>query len=181
MPVDRRTAENFFQRKLPGAERIDGARHVGYRIISSEGIVLLPVLTVSRGASGGDLDTRNVKGLADDMGLSLEGFTHGCKCRLTADVVAFCAAVRVVLHCAMLHNLDKIAFNIDMIRSAERVTKSWLSSIETGKNRRLTGQERKELQRSARRLMEVGEGDHFTEIVGFLNAYIKNRFNLDVT
>jgi hypothetical protein len=177
MPVDRRSAERFFERKLAGAHRIDGKRHPGYRIQTAKGTVLLPVLTISRGASGEDLSDRNAKGLADDLGLSLDGFLEACECRLSIDVVTFCAAVRVTVSCHEQHQLDGISFNADIIESVSRAVGAWLKIVPARKNSKLTTREVKELQRARARLPAPATVSPVNKLIAVIHAYaVARRF-----
>src|SRR3954467_6369004 len=129
MPIQRWNAERFFYRKLAGASRVEGKRHPGYRIQTADGKVLLAVLTISRGASGDDLTDRNAKGLADDLGLSLDGFLEACECKLAVDVVTFCAAVKVISSCNEQHQLDSISFDSTTIEAVGKSLAAWLKIV----------------------------------------------------
>lgn len=166
----------FFARKLPGAQPAGGARHMAYRIVSRDGMVLLPNLTISRGSGGEDLDFRNIKGLADDMGLSLEGFVQACKCRVGYRIVAFCVACRVVGHAATMHFLDKISYDESMIALITEALTKWLDGLRAGKAVKLSKRESKEIARSMQRMRENEGIAAFPVITDFLTSYADTEF-----
>jgi hypothetical protein len=177
MPISRRGVAGFFDKKLAGAEQVRGRRHTGYRIATDRGVLLLPLLTVSRGSGGDDIDAKNAKGLADNMGLSLEGFIEGCRCTLRADVVTFCAAVRVVLHCNEMYRLDGITYNIDWIRSISNVVQRWLEVTQRPSAIKPTDSESREISRAIRRLTSPElNTEPFKPIADHLVSISERRF-----
>jgi hypothetical protein len=177
MPIDRRNAERFFDRKLAGASRVEGKRHQGYRIQTADGRVLLPVLTISRGASGDDLTDRNAKGLADDLGLSLDGFLEACECKLAVDVVTFCAAVKVINSCHEQHQLDSISFDSTTIDSVRKSVVAWLKIVPVREQNKFSKRELKELDRARSRLPRPGPNSPVRALVAVVEAYAAERFS----
>jgi len=172
--MKRKTADEFFRKKLPGAEKYEGARHTAYKICDANGRVLLGNLTFSRGAAGEDLSLRNLKGLAEDLGLSLEGLIEASSCRIRATVVAICAAARVIETAREMHELDPNAFDRPMVVALEKALEAWLGGIEREKGK-LSGRESKELHRGLSRLRDASRDGLFTSMSMKLGQYADDR------
>jgi hypothetical protein len=130
---------------------------------------------MSRGASGDDLSDRNAKGLADDLGLSLDGFLEACECRLCPEIVTFCAGVRVVASCHEQHELDSIAFDATMIESIGRSLAAWFNMVPVRKNTKLSARERKEFARAKGRLPNPRGSSPIGSLVSILTLFSSGR------
>jgi hypothetical protein len=97
----------FFKSKL-GCEAVEGGRHTIFRLRLKDSRVALPHLTVERGS--GDLTLRNLKGLADDLGLSLRGIEEGIRCPLRRHCIVLCNLARFVGLVLDYHIDDKVVY-----------------------------------------------------------------------
>lgn len=176
MPVDRKTTHQFFDRKLTGARRVEGKRHVGYLIEARDGRVLLPSLTISRGPSGEDITERNLKGLSDDLGMSLAGFVEACECRIGPDVVVYCAAVQVATQYGLQYELDRVAFDDGFLHSLEHSIAEWLKEPPARQRPKFSSKERKEIERASCRLNAYRNLEPIERIIKILNGYRESRF-----
>jgi hypothetical protein len=153
--LDNRSAEAFFSRKVPGAARSEGSKHIAYRIYAPNGRLLLGNLTISRRASGDELDLRNLKGLATDMGLSLDGFVEASRCRIRPEVVVLCIISRVLDDALSMYRLDPVSFDEDLVAALGKAIDEWINIIPNSHQRKLTTKESKELLRCERRLLAL--------------------------
>jgi hypothetical protein len=173
--VDRRSAEGVFQKKVPGARQVVGSKHVGYQIVGTDGRVLVPNLTISRKGFGDDLAFNNVKGLADGLGMSLDGFIEASKCRVRGGVVTLCAAARVVERAWNMHCMEPIEYDEPMVRSLRGSVSNWLGLV-TGRDReRLSAREVREIARSIQRLDGCAAHPLFGDLRGDLIAFARDR------
>jgi hypothetical protein len=162
--IDRRTTEAFFNKKVPGSVMSEGGRHTAYRIFAPGGRLLLGNLTFSRGASGEELDLRNLKGLAADMGLSLEGFVEASSCRIRPEAVVLCIASRILEDAAEMYRLDPISFDHVLVKSLGVAIDEWIALVSPGDSRKLSSKEIKEVDRCIRRLEAIGAQEAFRAI-----------------
>jgi hypothetical protein len=162
--IDRRAAEAFFARKVPGSVRSEGARHVAYRIFAPSGRLLLGNLTFSRGASGGELDLRNLKGLATDMGLSLDGLVEASDCRIRREVVLFCITSRILEDAVEMNRLDPISFDSGLVNSLGLAIDEWITLVPLQIEKKLNVKEEREVDRCIRRLEMIRAHLPFAEI-----------------
>lgn len=153
--VDRRTAEYFFSKKVVGSVRNEGGRHTAYHIRASSGRVILGNLTISRGPSGEDLALNNLKGLATDMGLSLEGLVEASRCNIRQEVVLLCAVSRVLTDAELMHRLDPIAYDKATVGLLGVALEEWLMLLGKFSTSKLSAKEHKELSRCRSRLEDM--------------------------
>jgi hypothetical protein len=86
-------------------------RHVHFHLDGLGKRLGLPaVLALSRGK--GDVARKNVKGLADGLGLTYHGFESGVQCNISMECVYLCFVARFLLRVADCHNRDKVTFNV---------------------------------------------------------------------
>jgi hypothetical protein len=83
----------FFTKKLK-CEAHEGGRHTQYVLRLHGRKMPLPPLTVER--ASGDLSPRNLKGLANDLGLSQRGFDEGVRCPVRRACVLLCVVARFI-------------------------------------------------------------------------------------
>ena len=175
--MKRRTADEFFRRKVPGSEKHEGSRHTAYRIRDRGGRVLLGNLTISRCAAGEDLNLRNLKGLAEDLGMSLEGLIEASGCRIRATIVAICVAARVLETAREMHELDPIAYDAQLAKTLNKALVDWLENIEREPSK-LSNRETKELNRSLARLRDGLRDELFAPMTDHLSRYAEDRLKL---
>lgn len=175
--MKRRAADEFFRRKIPGSEKHEGARHTAYRIRDQSGRVLLGNLTMSRCAPGEDLSLRNMKGLAEDLGMSLEGLIEASSCRIRATIVAICVAARVLETAHEMHELDPIAYDDHLARTLSKALLGWLEGIDIEPSK-LSNREVKELNRSLSRLREGLRDELFAPMSEHLSRFVEGRLKL---
>ena len=171
MPVDRRSVEAFFKRKLIGSERCERAKHVSYRIVAPGGRIILGNLTFSRMAGGEDLTLRNLKGLAADVGLSVEGFIEAASCKIRPSIVVLCAAIRAVDHAYQMYALDPVAYDRNFVGDLRGAVGEWLRLTPEPSKSKLTKLETKELQRSLGRTALMRGSGAFAGLVSDLEAF----------
>ena len=88
-----REVDRFLQTKLH-LTRIHGSNHDHYTFEVALGIGLPTVLALSR--HSGDIPNRNIKGLADGLGLKLDELHDSMRCSVSANVVYLCLALHLL-------------------------------------------------------------------------------------
>lgn len=152
--------DRFLVRKLK-LELKNGRKHDDYRLRLAGGEIPLPMLlTVSRGS--GEITSRNLKGLASNVGMTVGGFRDSARCQIGRECVLMCLAFRLLEKASEMverTTQDPLVYGEFSQRLSESVALI-LDEIESHRTNadEWTTREEKELARTAKRFVgEVGE------------------------
>jgi hypothetical protein len=97
------------------------ANHDHYTFEKHLGIGLPIILALSRG--DGDVSDRNVKGLADGLGMKKEEFAKSLRCHVCGSVMHLCLAVSLTKRVAERMSLDPVVYKDGCRAMAKSVTR----------------------------------------------------------
>lgn len=171
--------DRFFIRKMK-FELLGRSNHDDYQVRLHGGAIPIPsLLTLTRGSK--EVSIRNVKGLAENLGMSLGGFKKGPQCRISRCCILACLAGRLLefgMRQAPDASMDPPYDDEMLIRLCESSEMILLESFEEGVSfGKWTADERKEWIRLRDRLQSAYEEFRLSVLGG--NEHLRLRAALD--
>lgn len=172
--------DKFLTSKLK-LEKMNRKKHYDYQIRLNDGKLPLPkLLTLSR--SSKEVTKRNIKGLADNLGISLKGFEQGKQCNIRKICIFLCLSLFLLEKAAdfFLKNInDPIVYGEIYIKRGKKLCESILliinDVINTKKeSKKWNKDELKELNRAKKRLTDLNCNKDIDTVLNLINDIINN-------